>query len=317
MILLAVCASCKRQEISVSDVPRQTATPRAGVPEGWEELPPDQMKVANFAIEQRDGSKAQVSVVPLPGASGSELDNVNRWRGQLGLKPITADELPKQTTEIKISGTPAHLFELSGIAPGAERTSRILAALQKRGDSIWFFKMMGDAELVNQQKAAFLSYLAAYKYPESAAGFGSVSPAPAPAAIAQPAASARWKAPAGWEPQPPGPMQEAKFLAAGGKVTATISIFGGPAGGTLANVNRWRGQLGLAPVEEKSLASLLSPLDLPESRANLVDMAGATERMIAAIVPRGDRTWFFKIVGDPVAVGNEKENFIQFVQTTK
>jgi hypothetical protein len=336
--MIAGLAGCRREDIRVYDVPAQKVVQSPGLPQGWQELPGDQMKVGNYAIERKDGAKAQVTVIPLPGAASNELDNVNRWRGQVGLPPITSEELNKAARQIKVAGEPARLFEVSGSAPQTDGPTRILAALQNRGDAVWFFKMMGNDDLVKEQKEAFLSFLDNYQYPDAAR---EELPAAPTAAQTTPATQARngdtlkrelqsgtqtspakpdgnrWNAPAGWEPKPPGPMQDAKFLVAGGKATVSISIFDGPAGGVLPNVNRWRGQLGLPTITEKSLPSLLAPLDLPDTKANLVDMTGATERMVAAIVPRDEKTWYFKLLGETVAVASEKDTFLEFVKSAK
>jgi len=128
----------------------------------------------------------------------------------------------------------------------------------------------------------------------------------------------KWNAPSGWQEQPLGPMQDGKFLVAGGKATVTISIFQGATGGTLANVNRWRTkQLGLPEVDEAALPTLLTPLDLPDAKANLVDMKGPKGRMVAAIVPHGEQTWFFKLLGEEAAVGAEKQVFVEFVKAAR
>ena len=54
-------------------------------PAGWNEVAPSQMRAASFRVPGKDGKQADVSVIPLPGLAGSDLDNVNRWRGQVGL----------------------------------------------------------------------------------------------------------------------------------------------------------------------------------------------------------------------------------------
>jgi hypothetical protein len=46
------------------------------------------MRVASFRVTGKDGKQADVSVIPLPGLAGSDLDNVNRWRGQVGLPSV-------------------------------------------------------------------------------------------------------------------------------------------------------------------------------------------------------------------------------------
>src|SRR5207302_1076337 len=62
-----------------------------------------------------------------------------------------------------------------------------------------------------------------------------------------------WQVPAGWKEVSSGPMLAAKFIVAGpdeAQAVVNVSVAGGEGGGLLANVNRWRNQLGLAPVAE-------------------------------------------------------------------
>ena len=331
LLLIASLAGCQREDIKVYRVAKEepSAEPtrlakedpagEKSLPAGWQQFPPDQMRVGNYAISGPNGAKAQVTIIPLPGAAGSELDNVNRWRGQLGQGPITADQLPSQAKQIQLAGAPGRLFDLSGEDPKTKAPTRILAAVQPHGDSQWFFKMMGDDELVRQQKEAFISFLGNYQYPEATTPSG-IESSPAVAKTEIPQAhrpTHRWATPAGWEQQPPGPMQDAKFLVARGKATAAVSIFEGTTGGVLANVNRWRLQLGLSAVDEAGLAPLVTTLDLSDTKASLVDMNGPQQRMIAAIVPRGGSTWFFKLLGEDAAVGAEKDKFIQLVKGSK
>jgi len=180
---------------------------------------------------------------------------------------------------------------------------------------------VGDDPLVREQEQTFLAFCAKYRYPDE--------PQPAPTETSSvpteapdpqqetPKHKHTWTAPKGWQEQQPGPMQDGKFLVADGKATVTISIFQGATGGNLANVNRWRAQIGLPAVQESALASLLTPLDLPDTKANLVDMNGPTQRLVAAIVPHGEQMWFFKLLGEDAAVGGEKKAFIDFVKTAK
>ena len=51
--------------------------------------------------------------------------------------------------------------------------------------------------------------------------------------------------------------------------------------------------------------------------AILVDMSGATKRLVAAIVPDGPRTWFYKLTGPPEVIETEKVTFIAFIHSAK
>jgi hypothetical protein len=302
---------CRRQDVSVYDVPKETKV--SGLPAGWEELPSDQMRVGNYSIKGKDGAKAQFTVIALPGTGGSELDNVNRWRGQIGLAAETQEQMNSEAVSITIAGEPARMFEMTS-------TNRMLAAWQDHGGSRWFFKMAGDDSLVKQQKPAFLQFCRDYRYPDAANQISESTSSKEPAAVAPSAASepkTELNAPAEWKAETPGPMQDAKFSAADGKAVITVSVFEGTAGGVLPNINRWRGQIGLPPVDEAGLASLITNLDSSEQGTKLVDMNGPQQRMVAAIVPRGVKTAFFKLLGDPAAVGAEKDRFIGFVKSAK
>ena len=46
---------------------------------------------------RREGGKIDISVVTFPGDGGSDADNINRWRGQMGLAPIDASTVPSQS----------------------------------------------------------------------------------------------------------------------------------------------------------------------------------------------------------------------------
>ena len=65
------------------------------------------MRYASFAAET-NGEKADISVVTFAGDGGSDADNVNRWRQQIGLPAVEAGALdsmivPVQGSEITVS----------------------------------------------------------------------------------------------------------------------------------------------------------------------------------------------------------------------
>lgn len=104
-----------------------------------------------------------------------------------------------------------------------------------------------------------------------------------------------------------------------GSPTVTVSMFPGDVGGVLANVNRWRGQLGQPATTEADLPKLLQPIELPDAQGTLVDFVGTNSktsqpaRMIGVIVPRDGNSWFYKMTGDIETVAAEKSRFIEFI----
>jgi len=137
-------------------------------PEGWTEVPPGEIRVASFKIQGQNGKQADVSVVPLPGMSGTDEANVNRWRGQVGLLPVLPEELKKAGENVEAAGQPAQLYDIAGQNPGNGEAPRILGVIQHRDDAVWFFKMTGDAGLVEQQKPAFVAFLKSVKFVQGA-----------------------------------------------------------------------------------------------------------------------------------------------------
>ena len=106
LALLLVLTACTRDAIRVYDAPKDKLPQRANLPSGWQEIPSGGMRLSSYVVRGAAGEEAQVSVVPLPGASGSERDNVNRWRNQLGLQAISQDDIAGQVRQVTVAGEP-------------------------------------------------------------------------------------------------------------------------------------------------------------------------------------------------------------------
>lgn len=313
------------------------------LPAGWETAAPGEMRVASFKVADKNGKQADISVVPLPGVVGHDLENVNRWRGTVGLPAVTDEGLGKLAQSVDIGGQPSQLYEQAGENPGSGDKLRILAAVSRRDGIAWYFKMSGDDELVAVQKPAFLEFLKSLTFPAATAqtelppshppidGSSGMMPPPGmvPPGMAQPASSQAkpaWKVPSGWAEAPAGQFLVAKYVISGADNTqaaVNVSQSAGTGGGLLMNVNRWRGQIGLSPLSDADLPSQFSSFDTPVGKATLVDMTGTdartsqNARVVGAIVPQGDVTWFYKLMGNPDIVEKQKDSFVQFVQSAK
>jgi hypothetical protein len=142
----------------ISGAPRPTAGPAvaAKAPADWQEAPLGQMRVASYRVKGKDGKMADVSVVPLAGAAGSDIDNVNRWHGQLGLAPVSEAEFGKLGEKVQVGGEDGKLYDMAGQNAGSGEKNRMIASIVRRPDGAWFFKMVGDDALVAEQKSAFV-----------------------------------------------------------------------------------------------------------------------------------------------------------------
>jgi hypothetical protein len=129
-----------------------------------------------------------------------------------------------------------------------------------------------------------------------------------------------WTAPASWRPKPASAMRKGSYAVGPADGTAadlSITAFPGDVGGDLANVNRWRGQIGLGEISAAELPATLARLDSASLPISYVDLANGPQRMLAAIVPFDGATWFFKLTGPDAIVAAEKTNFLAFLQTVK
>jgi len=127
------------------------------VPAGWEEQPASGMRAATF----RAGD-AEAFVTPLAGLAGDLSSNVNRWRGQIGLPPATEEAIKSAVKELPIAGRNAPYVDLLG--PDGPKRQRMLVAIVDRGDRTWFVKLIGPAETVARQQAAFESFCRSLRF---------------------------------------------------------------------------------------------------------------------------------------------------------
>ncbi len=128
------------------------------VPEGWQEQAPSEMRVGSFLIKGDKGQQVDMSVVPLSGEAGGDLSNINRWRGQISLGPITEADLPGQSQKITPGGRAMLLVDF------ANQSKRLMAAIYHREGRTWFFKMMGDETTVTAAKPKFMQFLKTIKF---------------------------------------------------------------------------------------------------------------------------------------------------------
>jgi len=343
-LALAGAAGCKDRSIAVYRVPRETL-PAASAPEsspavaanatpgihwdapaGWQSQKADGLRAGSFIVTGGDGATADVSIITFSGTGGDDLANVNRWRGQVQLPPITAAELSAQVRTIGTLAGPVSLVELTGTTGDAKAPSGLLGAWVRSSDRVWFFKLAGPAPLVAAQREPFMTFLKSVTLTAGTPAGPAPAPSAAPAAgaamtVPPPPADAaplRWTAPADWQAKAAGSMRKGSYSI--GDAEVAITVFAGDVGGILANVNRWRGQAGLPPVDEAGLDAVTTQLTSHGLHFVATDAAGpapAATRIVAVLVPWQGSTWFFKLTGPNEAVGRAKAAFLDFIQTVE
>ncbi|MGJ8638170.1 MAG: hypothetical protein ACSHYA_02150 [Opitutaceae bacterium] len=130
------------------------------VPEGWTEMPASGIRKANFRVEDENGS-AELTVTVFPGDVGGRLGNINRWRQQIGLDPVTADDLPPFTESYTISKHRGLIVTLEG------SIDSILGGLLPFHGNTWFFKLQGKTDTVLANKDSFKAFLDSVALPDT------------------------------------------------------------------------------------------------------------------------------------------------------
>jgi hypothetical protein len=313
---------CQREEVRVYTAPKERAEPHVHyhVPEGWNELPAGGMRAARLAVPNSSGHDLDVSVIALPGITATRLDIVNLWREQVKLPAVTEVDLASMTERVAVGDKQGDLFDMvsSETLIDEKHPARILVAMVKDNDTSWFMKMTGEDAAVRAQKPKFLEFLKSLTFDYSA--HSSEPQVTAQSRQTNAGDKPAWQVPANWKEVAPTEMLLAKFIVPGQgeeRAEVTVSVFPGDVGGLHANVNRWRRQIGLPEVDEKATRELAQPLKGVSGDAVIVDMSGATTRLIGAIVPEGGRTWFYKMTGAPDVTAAEKESLVKFVQSAK
>jgi hypothetical protein len=131
-----------------------------------------------------------------------------------------------------------------------------------------------------------------------------------------------WTPPAAWTAKPAGAMRKGSYTVKGdeGEADFAITAFPGDVGGDLANLNRWRGQLSLPPLNQSDFAAATQHVDHNGLHMTVVDIVGTgdkPQRILGAMIPHGGATWFFKLMGPSALVAREKPAFTAFLATIK
>jgi hypothetical protein len=239
---------------------------------------------------------------------------------------------------ISIAGQTGPLYEMSGQNPSSGDKTAILAAILRKEGTAWFFKIVGDTKLVEQQKETFVGYLKNFDFATKPADASAQTPELPPnhpplSVAARETAPPRpnpdrpkWNVPAGWREIDGGQFLIGKFIIVGAdnsQASVNVSMSAGDGGGLAGNVNRWRRQLGLNEVAAPEIQKSVKAIDAGAAKATLVELegidaqTGKAARLVAMVVPGKSETWFYKLMGAMPVVDREKDNFIKFVQSTK
>lgn len=139
--------------------PARPAAPEATIE--WD-APADWAKIANansfdrarYAINDENGNPLAMITITA-GIKGSVGPNVNRWRGQLGLAPLSEDDLLASAIKVPVADKSALVFDMAT----ADRSRQTIAAIVPVPGDTYFFKISASGDVVDSQREAFMTCL--------------------------------------------------------------------------------------------------------------------------------------------------------------
>jgi len=272
----------------------ESGEPTWTLPEGWTREAGNQFRLATIRAGS-DSKAPEISVSKLPGPESGDQDeyvlvNVNRWRGQVGLPPLSKAELANETEEVKAGDVTGTWVTMAGNAAA--------------GSGSMTAPFAGGA---GAQRPPFAS-----------------SASPSESSDANSGSGIKYKTPEGWQEESASGFRKASFKVADGDKLLDISVsdLAAQAGELLPNINRWRQQVKLPEVTQEELEKQLQPIDFGgDVKGDLVELVGEAqdgsgkETILGAIAVHGDKAWFVKARGSAELAEREKEKFEQFVRS--
>jgi hypothetical protein len=127
------------------------------LPAGWVQDPPKQMRVASFHTSNDPSSPEVVISRFAAGNFGTPLDNINRWRGMVGLEPVN-DVSAHKAEKITLAGKDSEVFDIQG------KEKRLRIAMVPAGEQVWFFRLVGTSDEVAKQLDTFDAFLKSVQF---------------------------------------------------------------------------------------------------------------------------------------------------------
>ncbi len=132
------------------------------VPDGWKKGQTNSM----VQVRLTNGSgtaPTQITVTRLSAQFNPWLPNAQRWAEQVAMK--TDEEfLSRRTTDVTIDGIEGKKILLIPESESDSDQAAMIGVLIVRGESAWFFKMIGDRDVVVNNQEAFEQFLNSFRF---------------------------------------------------------------------------------------------------------------------------------------------------------
>ena len=124
------------------------------LPETWVPSKGHSMRLASFDVPFSNGV-ADLSIVSLGGESGGLLANVNRWRKQINLVPITENEILSSSIKGESKVGPFRVFKMIN---ESKQNKAILAAVLPTTGKTFYIKLTASIAGVTELELVFQKF---------------------------------------------------------------------------------------------------------------------------------------------------------------
>ena len=317
VLALLVIACRKTEDVSVANQSSSRA-----LPSGWSAAPAISMRKASFVVKGGGGTVADISLLVRTGRAGGVLKHINGWRIQLGLPALTPLKFEETARWISVPVGEAVVIDIASPTPENDNVydGRLVAVIVEKPEETWFFKMRGNPALVRAQKSAFLNWVNTVKPKQTDnVSLMPLDQVPASSETLNSENPPRWKSPPSWERQPSPPERYATFLVESpdglhGKVV--VSLLRGDSRNSHVIVNLQRTQLGLAPMSQHDVASVVQSIWSEHTSMSMIHLASPRGSLVAAwLTGRDEDVWIFQLVGPAGLVRSQRPHFAKFLQS--
>lgn len=277
-------------------------------PEDWIDLGGSGMRLASFEVPSTHGN-AELTVIRFPGEAGGQLANINRWRGQLGLAPVAQGQLAEQLNHVESEAGKITTITLQS----DDGIQGILGASLLYQDMTWFFKMTGPRQTLHENALTFSSFL------RSLSPQGSQEGQP-DSESAEKAQFRETVVPDSWTTGQGSSMRVASYKISGqGDQMIDIAVFSfpGETGGLAANINRWRGQIGLDALDAEQIQTDAVETKISSGQTFLIheyiSETAPPIKLVGATFIDSERSWFVKCLGSEELLNEQRENIEAYI----
>lgn len=142
---------------------------------------------------------------------------------------------------------------------------------------------------------------------------------PGMAEAAEKAGEVTYSVPPGWEELTPSGIRKANLRVSDefGSAELTVLVFPGDVGGQLANINRWREQIGLEAAGPGDLPAFTEAYTISRHRGLYVRLQGGMQSILGGLLPFHGSTWFFKLQGNSQTVMDNEAAMKSFLDSVR